>query len=445
MRRRGLLLGAASGGPAALLAGCDLRSAPPAPAPSSTKPVKLDLSTDWNSPERKAVLDLMKDEFVKTHPNVTIEHQHISGGGGSAEGYSERIIAQLAANTAPDVIANWAFAPHVDKLVDLSRDAPAAGWKKAEVFFDPYNQEIDGKLYMLWMSASVSGWIYNKTLFGEAALKEPDDSWTLNDVLEAARKLTKPDKQQYGAFAPSGLWFGWLEVVWAAGAGSTAATAAEMFSATRKKSRLAEAGGPDAFQWYVDLIHKYRVAPTAEEARAQSVSFAAGKVGLQPFGVYNSGGTAKVIGSNFEWAAMPIPRDPSTRKRAYDLNSEGFVVPKATRERGSYETALRYTLSFYSDPVMRAVAEQRGTLPIVRKWIESPEYLREPPKNLDVIVKTINDRQIIVGDHQQRHRQFVPWLQAVRGEVARAFSGENAPKPALAAAMAAGDQALAAA
>jgi multiple sugar transport system substrate-binding protein len=212
-----------------------------------------------------------------------------------------------------------------------------------------------------------------------------------------------------------------------------------------KKSLLSKPETIEAMQWYVDLIHKYRVAPTAEEARAQSVSFAAGKVGLQPFGVYNSGGTAKVIGSNFEWAAMPIPRDPSTRKRAYDLNSEGFVVPKATRERGSYETALRYTLSFYSDPVMRAVAEQRGTLPIVRKWIESPEYLREPPKNLDVIVKTINDRQIIVGDHQQRHRQFVPWLQAVRGEVARAFSGENAPKPALAAAMAAGDQALAAA
>jgi ABC-type glycerol-3-phosphate transport system substrate-binding protein len=217
-----------------------------------------------------------------------------------------------------------------------------------------------------------------------------------------------------------------------------------MFSAERKKSRLAEAGGPDAFQWYVDLIHKHQVAPTPAAAREQGVSFEAGKVGIRPFAVYNSGASARQIGSNFVWAAMPIPTYPSTKKRATDLNSEGFVVPKATKNRGTYETALRYTLSFYSDPVQKMVAEQRGTLPIMRKWIQSKEYLDPPPLNLDVIVKTLNDRQIIVGDHQQRHKAFRPWIAAVRAELTKAMTGENAPKPALLAAMAAGDQALAA-
>ena len=68
--------------------------------------------------------------------------------------------------------------------------------------------------------ASVSGWCYNRSLFQAAGLKEPDDAWTLNDVFEAAQKLTKRDQQQYGIDAVNAVWFGWLEPLWAAGAGS---------------------------------------------------------------------------------------------------------------------------------------------------------------------------------------------------------------------------------
>jgi ABC-type glycerol-3-phosphate transport system substrate-binding protein len=412
------------------------------PAALSTKPVKIELATDWSTPQRQPVMDAMRDEFVKKYPQVTVNNQYIGGAGGSAEGYSERTVAQLVSGTVPDVVANWAFNPYVDQLADLTRDAPNAGWRKADVFFDPYNQEVNGKLYMLSMSASVSGWCYNKSLFQAAALKEPDDAWTLNDVLEAAQKLTKRDQQQFGIDAVNGVWFGWLEPLWGAGAGSTSATSAEMFSLARKKSRLAEAGGPEAFDWYVSLIHRHRVAPTADEARTHGISFNAGKIGMRPIGIYSSGSAAQAIGTNFVWSAMPIPRDPATKKRAYDLNSEGFVIPKVTKDRGTYDAALRYVLTYYSDPVMKMVAQLRSTLPVMRKWIESPEYLNPPPLNLDVIVKTINDKQVIVGDHGARFKPFPQWLAAVRAELNKAFTGENAPRPALAAAMMAGDQVL---
>jgi ABC-type glycerol-3-phosphate transport system substrate-binding protein len=192
----------------------------------------------------------------------------------------------------------------------------------------------------------------------------------------------------------------------------------------------------------VGLIHRHRVAPTAEEARTNSISFNAGKIGMRPISIYSSGGPAQAIGTNFVWSAMPIPRDPTTKKRAYDLNSEGFVVPRVTKDRGTYDAALRYALTYYSDPVMQAVARLRSTLPVMRKWIESPEYLDPPPLNLDVIVKTINDKQVVVGDHGARFKQFPAWLAAVRAELNKAFSGENAPRPALEAAMMAGDQVL---
>lgn len=444
LSRRACVLSGLLAPAAAALAACGGPAGSSQPQLSS-KPVKIELATDWSIPTRMAVMEVMKKEFTAKYPNVTVENLYIGGAGGSAEGYSERTVAQLAANTAPDVIANWAFQPYLDRLADLTQDLSKAGWKKADVFYDPYNQEIDGKVYMLSMSASVSGWAYNKNLFGEAGIKDPDDNWTTNDVLEAAKKLTKPDKNQYGMLAPNNaLWFGWLEHVWAAGAGSTGATSAEMFNTKQKKSRLGEAGGPAAFEWYMDMIQRHKVAPTLAEQTEKSIRFETGNIGMRPISIYASGGPANTIKDSFVWSAMPIPRDPTTKKRAYDLNSEGFVIPKETRNKGTFDAALRYVLTFYSDPVMREVALQRGTLPIMRKWIDSKEYLSAPPLNLDIIVKTINDKQAIVGDHGGRFKEFGPWIAAVRAEVAKAYNGENTPRPAFMAAMAAGDRVLAA-
>ncbi len=438
------LVGAGAG--SGLLAACG-GAAPQQAAALSNQPVKIVLSTDWTSDTRMAVMEQMKSEFVRAHPNVTVDVDYFTSAtsaGGSAGTYSEKIIAALVANTPPHVIANFAYAPYADQFADLTKDAPAAGWKKADVVYDLKNQEVNGKLYMLAMSSSVSGWIYNKSLFDEAGLKEPTESWTTDDVLAAAQKLTKPDKNQWGILAPDGLWFGPLEILWAAGAGSTGPTSAQMFDPDKKKSRLAEAGGLDTWQWYVDLVQKSQVSPSPNDAKAKNVSFTNGNVGLRPYGIYNSGSDAKRIGSNFQWSGMPIPLHPGTKKRCYDFNAEGFVIPKVTKQKGTYDAALRYALSFYSDPVMKLLAQQRGTLPIVRKWIQSPEYLSPPPLNLDVILKTIDDRQIIVGDHQQRDPRFNKWQTPVRAEMAKALNGENAAKPALQAAMAAGDQVLAA-
>ena len=45
---------------------------------------------------------------------------------------------------------------------------------------------------------------YNKTMFDEAGLAYPDDTWTYDDMLEAAKALTKEDGSQYGfALNPS--------------------------------------------------------------------------------------------------------------------------------------------------------------------------------------------------------------------------------------------------
>jgi hypothetical protein len=145
-----------------------------------------------------------------------------------------------------------------------------------------------------------------------------------------------------------------------------------------------------------------------------------------------------------EWSVMPTPQHPTTKKRAYSVVQEGFVLARAAQARGSYDTALRFALSFFSDPVMKAVAEFRSTLPIVRHWIERREYLAPPPLNLEVIPRLLNDKSVIVGTMQNWSPKRSAWDQATNAELQSAYRGEAAPRAALQAAMAASDRVLAA-
>jgi ABC-type glycerol-3-phosphate transport system substrate-binding protein len=395
------------------------------------------------------VLDLMKSQFEAANPNVKIEHWHMGSGGTSGPGgYTDVIVAQLLTRSGADAIANFSWGPHATHLIDLTRDAPAAGWKKEEMYFDEPNQTLDGKLYMLSMSASVTNWVYNKTIFKEAGLKEPDDTWTFDTVLEAAQKLTDPAKKQYGLFTPNQFERGYVDGMLAGGAGATSATTAEVFNLEQKKTRLGEAGGPDHFAWYIDAIYKHKVAPAPGEVPSLASGgitnpFAAGRIAMQPFGLYAAGDAVQQIGTRFEWAGMPTPKHQVTGNRATVLISEGFVLPKYTQARGTYETALKYALSFYGDPVMKAVAAGRGTLPVVRKWIKSTEYLNPPPGSMDIIVKTVEDPKIVMGNFNWNTKAWGPWRQAVRTELDRAFANDRPARDALAAAIKAGDEALA--
>ncbi len=56
----------------------------------------------------------------------------------------------------------------------------------------------NGKLYAMPKDIDTIALWYNKTMFDEAGLAYPDDTWTWETVYENAKKLTKADGSQYG-------------------------------------------------------------------------------------------------------------------------------------------------------------------------------------------------------------------------------------------------------
>lgn len=87
-----------------------------------------------------------------------------------------------------------------DMLLDLT-DRIAAS---KEIDLKNYVAEItslytlDGRNYAIPKDIDTIALWYNKTMFDEAGIPYPDDTWTWETYVETARKLTKPDGSQFG-------------------------------------------------------------------------------------------------------------------------------------------------------------------------------------------------------------------------------------------------------
>ena len=180
--------GLVAGGAGAALVGCGGGAAPDTPpATLSTQPVQVVLSTDWNSTTRMAVMETMKREFMRAHPNVTVEVDYFtsaSSSGGSAGTYSEKVIAALVADTPPDVIANFAYAPHVDRMADLTRDAPGGRVEEGGGHLRPPQPGSGGQaVHALHEQLGQRLGLQQEPLPG-GGHRRPTEAWTLDEVLD---------------------------------------------------------------------------------------------------------------------------------------------------------------------------------------------------------------------------------------------------------------------
>lgn len=63
--------------------------------------------------------------------------------------------------------------------------------------------QYDGKTYAIPKDYDTIGLWYNKTMFDEAGISYPDETWTWDTFADAAAKLTKEDGSQYGFTSPA--------------------------------------------------------------------------------------------------------------------------------------------------------------------------------------------------------------------------------------------------
>ena len=107
-----------------------------------------------------------------------------------------------------------------DILLDLTDKVASSEKLEMDKFPSDIKEmyQYDGKTYAVPKDIDTIALWYNKDMFDEAGIAYPDDTWTWDDLYDAAVKLTKDDGSQYGiAMNPSNEQDGWMNVIYSMG------------------------------------------------------------------------------------------------------------------------------------------------------------------------------------------------------------------------------------
>ena len=263
-----------------------------------------------NPPDRKVIHDQVVSRFQQEHPRIKIEAVDPPQGSGT---YLSKVAVQVSAGQPLDVIGSspvWVpdnVASGVVKELNgfMSRD-------KAFKIDDYAKGVVDaaswhGRLYFLTLFGNFNVLYYNKTLFDRAGVKYPDDTWTKEQVLDAARKLTQqtgdPNTTVYGFNFARDL-NNVSPYIWNNGG--------DAFDKPEDptKATMSSPAALEAFQWLCDLINKQKVAP-GEGGIAQP-AFTSGRVAMMTQAVNSIGNTTTA--AQFPWDIALIPKGKSGRQ-----------------------------------------------------------------------------------------------------------------------------------
>ncbi|HEX2185755.1 MAG TPA: extracellular solute-binding protein, partial [Chloroflexota bacterium] len=293
-------------------------------------PANLRLSV-WADVQDWDVYTAIITDFQQAHPAIKVEGEQYTGPGVS---YYDKMQTLFAAGEAADVnyVQGWIWQPYALQGLLLPLD-PFLGRDRAMQRVVPPNYEpqskLRGKTYMLTSDTGPMVIFYNKEHFDRAGVPYPADGWTVDELVDRARKLTRQDGgQQFWGYQVNGGYlrnFPWIRL-----------------NGAREWDRIAE---PKKSQWdnanvakelqlqLGDLINRFRVAPPRLNAPPEQnhiqFGFAAMKMEGPWFLPQMWGPKARREGG-IQYDVAPMPK--GTEQHAVHLQ-HGHTINVATRRQ----------------------------------------------------------------------------------------------------------------
>lgn len=317
----------------------------------------------------------------------------------SGTNFNDKVFSLAAASSLPDIvrISDGNVKPYALQGVSADMDKLAAKDKASqELLKDVYpNMLALGRfkstpgLYMLPWALDVLVTYYNKTMFQAAGVELPKPDWTVEAMIEAARRLTKSAAEVGGSSDTGGepAQFGvllsytaWAEYVpWMRGYGG------DMLSPDGKKSGLDLPGTIEGIEAMTSLRTRHKVAPPPGYDFGGGVNgFVAGRVGMT-FAIRNLTATIRnTVRENFEWDVQLRPAFP--RRRVGGMGTQGVSVTTQTKHPDVAWDAAKYTIM---PEGQRIYAAQYGAVPVLQSMRNDAAWrnLPAPPSNVEAFIK----------------------------------------------------------
>jgi len=277
-----------------------------------------------------------------------------------------KLLATVAGGEPPDLclvpVGYYLHFAQSGQLLDLTPLAEAEGWDWKNYYLpasvDFYS--VDGKLYGQRECVMNKSLAYNKDMFDAAGLEYPDDTWTWDDLLEAAKKLTL-DTDGDGEIDQWGIsnrlidYWSWM---WSAGA--------ELFNEDFTEIRTDDPKVVEVFQWLADLTHKYKVHPPVEVQEAYPFVgagvFVQGKAATHIINYLTVAIFIPTVAPDLNYDVAPFPMHPETGLRGSGTGGPVYCVFAATEHP---EEAYRVWRFMASDEGGYARSVGMGGIPLL--------------------------------------------------------------------------------
>jgi multiple sugar transport system substrate-binding protein len=341
-RRRYLAAGAALAGSGVAAACGGAGGGEPRPSGQASGPASIRLSV-WADVQDWDVYTAIIDDFKAAQPAITVTGEQYTGQGVN---YYDKMQTLFAAGEAADVnyIQGWIWQPYALQNLLLPLDSLLGKDRQMQRVVPPNYEaqsKLRGKTYLLTADTGPMVVFYLKDQFDRAGVPYPKDGWTLDDMVDKARKLTRVDAgTQYWGYQTNGGYlrnFPWIRI-----------------NGAREWDRIEE---PRKSQWdspnvakelqlqLGDLINRFRVAPPRLNAPAEQnhiqFGFAAMKVEGPWFLPQMWGSKARREGG-LQYDVAPMPK--GTEQHAIHLQ-HGHAVNAATKHQDASWELLKWVAS----------------------------------------------------------------------------------------------------
>jgi ABC-type glycerol-3-phosphate transport system substrate-binding protein len=356
----------AGGGLAALLAACAAPGGERAQGEgqsTGTLPATVRW-TDDNSESSRAFSEEFARRFMEKHPRITPTMEVFAGG--SWKERSEKYTTMAIAGEMPEVV--WfsatflrpalmkGFVRELDPFI--KRD-----WKQAEIddfYKGPYEgMKIEGKQMAIPVTINNNLMYVNLNHLKEANLPYPGESWTREQLLDYAQKLSKRGAAERWGYD---MHFDNLDrnvsfILMNGGEPHDPQDGPQVTRLTYDSQKAI-----DGLQFIHDLRWKHQVSAVGNDQRSglgAEDAFIQGKVSIFMVATNNAANIAlKAPASGLEWDFLTLPKGPGGQGARVSM--DGYVIDKASAVGEQAWTVLR---ELVSADMAQARAEVRRLTP----------------------------------------------------------------------------------
>lgn len=320
----------------------------------------------------------------------------------------------------PDVF--WMHSSQAYKYMsnDILLDMTDRIEESSEIDLDNYYPDVvelysyDGKQYAIPKDIDTVGLWYNRTMFDEAGLAYPDETWTWDTFYSAAEKLTDPEKGQYGyAINTSNNQDSYYNMIYSMGG--------YIINDDKTKSGYDDPNTIKAFDMIVDMIQKgYAPELKTVSENGADVLFASGKVAMVTQGSWMLSGFEdnEYIVENCDVAVLP--KDAETGKRVSIYNGLGW----AASADGEYTEEAWDLIEFLGSKEAQEEQAAEGITMSAYKgtsdaWAESSEHF-----NLSAYTDMLNE-ELIINPYSNN---TAVWCDMATEELKNVWQGTESPE-----------------